>query len=65
MNQGIVFALATTVLAVAVALAITGFVSARLSLSPRLRAIARNVLGGMLAMGVTYLIGSLVGLGLG
>ena len=57
--------LALTVLAVAVALAITGFVSARLSLSPRLPAIARNVLGGMLSMGVTYLIGSLVGLGLG
>ena len=54
-----------TVLAVAVALAITGFVSARLSLSPRLRAVARNVFGGMISMGVTYLIGSLVGLGLG
>ena len=54
-----------TVLAVVVALAITGVVSARLSISPRLRAVARNVLGGMLAMGVTYLIGSLVGMGLG
>ncbi len=54
-----------TVGAVALALALTGFVSAKLSLSPRLRAIVRNVLGGLLAMGVTYLIGSLVGLGIG
>ncbi len=53
-----------TVAAVTVALALTGLVSARLSLSPRMRAIVRNVLGGLLAMGVTYLIGSLVGLGL-
>jgi VIT1/CCC1 family predicted Fe2+/Mn2+ transporter len=50
-----------TVMAVAVALALTGLLSARLSLSPRLRAIARNVLGGMLAMGVTYGIGWMVG----
>ncbi|PUA82932.1 VIT1/CCC1 transporter family protein [Nocardioides currus] len=54
-----------TVLTVVVALALTGFVSARLSLSPRVRAIARNVAGGLLAMGVTYLIGSLVGMGVG
>lgn len=53
-----------TVTAVTLALAITGLVSARLSLSPRLRAIARNVVGGLLSMGVTYLIGSLVGLGI-
>jgi VIT1/CCC1 family predicted Fe2+/Mn2+ transporter len=54
-----------TVVAVVIALAITGLVSARLSISPPLRAILRNVLGGLLAMGVTYLIGSLVGIGLG
>ena len=54
-----------TVVAVVIALAITGLVSAHLSLSPRLRAILRNVLGGLLSMGVTYLIGSLVGIGLG
>lgn len=53
-----------TVGAVVIALAITGLVSARLSLSPRLRAILRNVVGGLLSMGVTYLIGSLVGLGI-
>ena len=57
--------IAVTVLAVVVALALTGFVSAKLSLSPRLRAILRNVAGGLLAMGVTYLIGSLVGIGIG
>jgi VIT1/CCC1 family predicted Fe2+/Mn2+ transporter len=57
--------IAVTVLAVVLALALTGLVSARLSLSPRLRAILRNVIGGLLAMGVTYLIGSLVGMGLG
>jgi VIT1/CCC1 family predicted Fe2+/Mn2+ transporter len=53
-----------TVVAVVIALAITGYVSARLSLSPRVRAILRNVAGGLLSMGVTYLIGSLVGLGI-
>lgn len=50
-----------TVLTVVVALAITGSISARLGLSPRLPAVLRNVAGGLLAMGVTYLIGSLVG----
>ncbi len=54
-----------TVVAVAIALALTGFVSARLGLSPKLRAVARNVAGGLLAMGVTYLIGTLVGMGIG
>ncbi len=54
-----------TVVAVVIALALTGFVSARLSLSPRVRAMLRNMAGGLLAMGVTYLIGSLVGIGLG
>ena len=57
--------IAVTVVAVVVALALTGFVSAGLSLSPRLRAVGRNVAGGLLAMGVTYLIGSLVGMGIG
>ena len=54
-----------TVVAVVIALALTGFVSAKLSLSPRVRAMLRNMAGGLLAMGVTYLIGSLVGIGLG
>lgn len=50
-----------TVLSVAAALALTGFVSARIGLSPRLPAMVRNVCGGLLAMGVTYLIGMLAG----
>lgn len=50
-----------TVAVVALALALTGFVSARLGLSPPLRAVLRNVAGGLLAMGVTYAIGALVG----
>jgi vacuolar iron transporter family protein len=50
-----------TVLSVVAALALTGFVSARIGLSPRLPAILRNVGGGLLAMGVTYLIGMYAG----
>jgi VIT1/CCC1 family predicted Fe2+/Mn2+ transporter len=51
----------TTVLSVVAALALTGFVSARLGYSPRLPAVVRNVSGGIIAMGVTYLIGMLAG----
>lgn len=54
-----------TVLAVAAALALTGWSSARLGRSPVGRAIARNVVGGLVAMGVTYGIGALVGRNLG
>ncbi len=50
-----------TVLSVVAALALTGFVSARIGLSPRLPAVLRNVSGGLLAMGVTYLIGMYAG----
>jgi VIT1/CCC1 family predicted Fe2+/Mn2+ transporter len=50
-----------TVVAVAIALALTGWSSARLGQSPVGRAVLRNVGGGMLAMVVTYLIGSLFG----
>jgi VIT1/CCC1 family predicted Fe2+/Mn2+ transporter len=39
------------------ALALTGYVSARLGRSPASRAVARLVLGGALAMTITYLIG--------
>jgi vacuolar iron transporter family protein len=46
---------------VTVVAALAGFVQARLGFSPRGRAIARNVSGGLLAMVVTYLVGSLVG----
>jgi vacuolar iron transporter family protein len=54
-----------TVLSVVAALALTGFASARIGYSPRLPAVVRNVSGGLLAMGVTYLIGTLAGTTLG
>ena len=47
--------------AVAVALAVTGVVSARLGRAPAARAVVRNVAGGLLAMGVTFGLGTLVG----
>ena len=50
-----------TVLAVVLALAGTGLVSARLGDSDAGRATVRVVLGGLLAMGITYLIGALLG----
>jgi len=50
-----------TVVAVVLALALTGVVSARLGHAPWSRPVLRNVLGGSLAMAVTYGIGSLVG----
>jgi vacuolar iron transporter family protein len=53
--------IAVTVLAVVVALALTGWASARLGFGPTGRAVARNVAGGLVAMGVTYAIGSLIG----
>lgn len=54
-----------TVLSTVAALALTGFVSSRIGYSPRLPAVVRNVSGGLLAMGVTYLIGTLAGTQLG
>lgn len=50
-----------TVVAVVVALLATGWLSARLGSAPVGPAIRRNVIGGVLAMAVTYGIGSLVG----
>jgi vacuolar iron transporter family protein len=50
-----------TVVAVALALVLTGVVSARLGQAHWLRPVLRNVLGGLLAMAVTYGIGTLVG----
>ncbi|TDW29595.1 VIT1/CCC1 family predicted Fe2+/Mn2+ transporter [Cryobacterium psychrophilum] len=50
-----------TFLAVLVALVITGWLSAFLGNSPKPRAIARIVIGGLLALAVTYLIGTLIG----
>lgn len=59
------YRLVATVGSVACALLLTGWVSARLGLSPRLPAMLRNLVGGLLAMGVTYGIGTLVGTHLG
>ncbi|MDX8028796.1 VIT family protein [Lentzea sp. BCCO 10_0856] len=59
------FRVPVTVVAAIVTLALTGFVSARLSGANRQRAIIRNVAGGLIAMGVTYAIGSLVGQSIG
>ncbi|NNG36790.1 VIT1/CCC1 transporter family protein [Nakamurella aerolata] len=53
-----------TVVAVLLTLWLTGAVSARLGQAPVRRAVLRNVLGGALAMAVTYGIGHLVGLSL-
>ena len=50
-----------TVAAVLLALFLTGTVSATLGGAPRGPAVARNVLGGALAMALTYGIGSLMG----
>ena len=50
-----------TAVAVVLALWATGMASAHLGGASRWRAAVRNVLGGVLAMGVTYAIGSLVG----
>ena len=50
-----------TVVTVAIALAVAGFVSARLGYSPWRKAVLRNVGGGLIAMGVTYAVGALVG----
>jgi VIT1/CCC1 family predicted Fe2+/Mn2+ transporter len=47
--------------AVIIALAVTGSGSAHLGRTPKLRAMARTVGGGIPAMAVTYGIGALVG----
>ncbi|MCZ4500805.1 MAG: rane protein [Marmoricola sp.] len=53
--------IAATVVAVALALALTGFASARFAEADARRAVVRNVVGGLLAMVVTYLIGGVIG----
>jgi VIT1/CCC1 family predicted Fe2+/Mn2+ transporter len=54
-----------TVAAVVAALVLTGYLSARAGGTSHSRSIMRNVAGGLLAMGVTYWIGRLVGHSLG
>ena len=53
-----------TLVAVGLALAGTGFLSARVGDAPARPAVITVVVGGLLAMAVTYGIGSLIGLGL-
>jgi VIT1/CCC1 family predicted Fe2+/Mn2+ transporter len=53
-----------TLVAVALALAGTGYTSARIGGSPARPAVVRVVVGGVLAMAVTYAIGTLVGMGM-
>jgi vacuolar iron transporter family protein len=55
---------AVTVVAVTLALALTGFLSARIGEAPTRPAVVRNMVGGLLAMGVTYAIGALIGAGI-
>ncbi|MGK2880777.1 MAG: VIT1/CCC1 transporter family protein [Mycobacterium sp.] len=57
----IAFRIPVTVGAVLIALVITGAASAALGGARKQRAIARNVLGGALALAVTYVVGHLVG----
>ncbi|MUN07095.1 VIT1/CCC1 transporter family protein [Agromyces luteolus] len=52
---------ATTFVAVIVALAITGWLAAWIGGAPRTRAIMRVVIGGALALAVTWAIGALLG----
>ena len=54
-----------TIVAVTAALALTGFVSARLGEAPPGRAVVRNMAGGLFAMLVTFLVGSLLGTRIG
>ena len=50
-----------TVVAILLALVITGLLSAGLGGAPKGRALVRNVVGGALALAVTYVIGHAVG----
>jgi VIT1/CCC1 family predicted Fe2+/Mn2+ transporter len=55
--------IAATFIVVLVALAITGALGARLGGSPMLRPTLRVLIGGALALGATFLIGTLLGAG--
>lgn len=52
--------IAVTIIAVLAALVATGAASAALGRAPRRPAVVRNVIGGGIAMGVTYGIGTLI-----
>jgi vacuolar iron transporter family protein len=51
----------STVLAVAISLALTGYVGAKIGGARTARAIIRNVVVSLLTMGITYLVGHLLG----
>lgn len=61
LNPSVDWRILGTVLTVLVALALTGWISARLGQAPVVRAVTRVVLGGLAAMIVTYAIGRLFG----
>jgi len=52
-----------TAVAVVLALGVTGWFSALLGYARPLRAMLRNIAGGSIAMGITYVVGTLVGAG--
>jgi VIT1/CCC1 family predicted Fe2+/Mn2+ transporter len=55
------FRIPATIAAVLMALLLTGSVSAGLGDAPKGRAVTRNVIGGGLALGITWVIGHVVG----
>lgn len=55
------YRIAATVIAVVIALLITGYISARVGGANKLRAVLRVLIGGVLAMVVTYFVGVLFG----
>lgn len=59
------FRIAATVVAVGVALVIVGQLSGRASNASRTRATLRVLTGGLLAMGITYVVGHLFGVAVG
>lgn len=58
-------AIPVTVAAVVVALIITGYFSAHVGGASRSRAVVRVIIGGLLAMAITYFVGRLFGTALG
>ena len=55
------YRIAGTVLAVTVALVATGYGSARVGNASKIKAITRVIIGGLLAMAITYFVGSIFG----
>ena len=57
--------IAVTVAAVIVALLVTGYYSASVGGASRIRAVTRVLIGGLLAMAITYFVGTLFGAAIG